>query len=75
MSNQLIHCLFNHQLNLPAKPKGPQLPTKINRQIQLDINKAIEEDPSVFEYDSVYDNMKQKTDAPKEKKARYMELY
>jgi len=61
------------QLNLPAKPKGPQLPAKINRQIQLDINKAIEEDPSVFEYDSVYDTMKEENAAPKEKKPRYME--
>jgi len=38
-------------------------------QTQLDIDKALSEDPSVFEYDSVYDDMQgQKTQQTKTKK-------
>lgn len=55
--------------------KGPQLPSKINRQIQMEMSKAKEEDPSVFEYDEVYDQMKQSDpkSAPKDVKPKYMD--
>ncbi|UYV81999.1 NSRP1 [Cordylochernes scorpioides] len=34
---------------------------RTNKQTQLDIQKAKEEDPSVFEYDTVYDDMKRES--------------
>lgn len=49
---------------------------KIKRQTQLDIDKALAENPDVFEYDNVYDSMKAQdpsTSGKKEKKARYVE--
>ncbi|RWS12752.1 nuclear speckle splicing regulatory protein 1-like isoform X1 [Dinothrombium tinctorium] len=44
---------------------------KIRKQTLLEMEKALCEDPSVFEYDSVYDEMKKdRTETKKEKEAR-----
>lgn len=34
--------------------------TKMRKQTKMEIQKAMEEDPTVFEYDSIYDDMEQK---------------
>jgi len=42
---------------------------KINKQTQLDVQRALEQDPTVYEYDELYDDMKaEKEDQKKEKK-------
>ncbi|KAI1291758.1 Nuclear speckle splicing regulatory protein 1 [Halotydeus destructor] len=47
---------------------------KVRRQTQLDIAKALEEDPSVYEYDSVYDSLKpESSKKAKETKPKYMD--
>ena len=33
--------------------------TRINKESQINIEKALEEDPNVFEYDSIYDKLEE----------------
>ena len=40
--------------------KKAAMQAKMKRQTKLDLNKAVEEDASVFQYDEVYDDMQQK---------------
>lgn len=42
--------------------KGSYEAKRINREAKLAIDKALEEDPSIFEYDEVYDDIKKKQD-------------
>ncbi|CAG2100706.1 unnamed protein product [Medioppia subpectinata] len=49
----------------PANLKSKQVITSssgVKRQTQLDISKALTEDPNVFEYDNIYDDMKAKNE-------------
>ena len=51
----------------------------INRYFQLDIQRALEQDASIYDYDGVYDEMKNEknetaeTKKAKDKKPKYME--
>lgn len=51
---------------------------KMKKQTKLDIQKALNEDPTIYQYDEVYDDMERTksqldTNKHKEKKARYIE--
>merc|ERR1712137_1447601 len=52
---------------------------KVNKQTQLDIQRALEQDASIYDYDGVYDEMKneknetEETKKAKDKKPKYME--
>ncbi|KAK6968657.1 nuclear speckle splicing regulatory protein 1 [Biomphalaria glabrata] len=61
------------------KNSGYTGPSTVKRQTQMDIDKALQEDPTVYEYDSIYDDLqatkpqvgaKEKSSA--EKKPRYI---
>jgi len=52
---------------------------KINKQTQLDVQRALEQDPTVYEYDELYDDMKAENEDqkkekkdPKNRKSKYM---
>jgi len=57
--------VFGDESDEEEKVQGPVGPygqvtkanTKMKRQTQMDIEKAIQEDPSVYEYDNIYDDM------------------
>ena len=46
--------------------------TKIRKETQVELQKALAEDSSIFQYDEVYDNMKEKVAPTKELKPRFM---
>ncbi|XP_038059254.1 nuclear speckle splicing regulatory protein 1-like isoform X1 [Patiria miniata] len=56
------HSAVNQSLQYEAQKQ------KVKKQTQLEIQRALEEDPTVYEYDSIYDSMEQK----KQEKARAM---
>ena len=50
-------------------PKASIQPT-VKRQTKIDLNRAIECDPTVFEYDSIYDEMKNERESVAVKKVQ-----
>merc|ERR1712141_170300 len=51
---------------------------KVNKQTQLDIQRALEQDASIYDYDGVYDQMKEEkeekvVEKTKDKKPKYMQ--
>ncbi|KAL5016228.1 hypothetical protein ScPMuIL_005817 [Solemya velum] len=61
------------QLHVEVQPK-------LKKQTQIEIDKALADDPTVYDYDAVYDQMKEKIEqttaiakAKKEKKSKYIE--
>lgn len=58
--------------------KADNAKNKVKRQTKLDIQKALNEDPTIFQYDEVYDDMERtknqaNLNKQKEKKPRYIE--
>lgn len=57
----------------PMAPKPSTIPSKIKKETKLAIDKALEEDPNVFDYDGVYDQIKEgESSKKKDFKPKYM---
>ncbi|GFN85267.1 nuclear speckle splicing regulatory protein 1 [Plakobranchus ocellatus] len=59
-----VASVFQDDSDEEDRSTGPVAPykvatssTKIKRQTQMDIDKALQEDPNIYEYDEVYDQM------------------
>lgn len=57
----------------PMAPRASTIPSKVKKETKMVIDKALEEDPNVFDYDGVYDQM-QEAELSKKKdfKPKYM---
>ncbi|XP_054156125.1 nuclear speckle splicing regulatory protein 1-like [Oppia nitens] len=55
----------NEDSSRPNVKKRVDTSSGVKRQTQLDISRALTEDPNVFEYDSIYDDMKTKKEETK----------
>lgn len=57
----------------PMVPKPSAIPSKVKKETKLAIDKALEEDPNVFDYDGVYDQLKEaETSKKKDLRPKYM---
>lgn len=57
----------------PMVPKPSAIPSKMKKETKLAIDRALEEDPNVFDYDGVYDQLKEaETSKKKDLRPKYM---